>query len=104
MESHAITVANGVDLVKAYYTEYDPKHKVLTLHAKKLFMEFMQDKHGVGPLGRAPEYKVTLFRLTRVTAGVSVAPGGIAKVRLGLSPQAIEKRVNFVYMGFEVVA
>ena len=106
LAAHAISlVDDGVPLVEEYETKFNVKAEGKIIKRQK-FRHFMQNEYGVGPLGKDPSHKVTLYNPAGVSADLALE-GCEVKLKLKFhawtcTPTS-EGGTKDNYMGFKIV-
>ena len=106
LAAHAISLADdGVRLVEQYEETFNVKAEGKIIKRKK-FRHFMQDEYGVGPLGVADKYKVTLYNPAGVSADLALE-GCEVKLKLKFHAWTCTPTSKGAtrdnYMGFKIV-
>ena len=109
LAAHAISLADdGVPLVEEYGRTFNVKNVKVEgkITKRKKFRHFMQNEYGVGPLGKDPYHKVTLYNPAGVSADLALE-GCEVKLKLKFhawtcTPTS-EGGTKDNYMGFKIV-
>jgi hypothetical protein len=84
--------------------QYERDYGVKLVSKKQMFTKFMGSEYNVKPLGKAPHFKVSLYKPPRVNANLALEGGLVTLDLASFSYESTsEQGTKDNYMGFEIV-